>query len=182
MSCVKRLVSCHTNPRYRKNKEVYVLKLVKGKYYVGESRDVRHRIWSHVNHNGSVWTRKYGVIKRIPTLTKEIDTFWELNETLEQMKIHGINNVRGSMFSNNQLSTTQRLLATQLYCEKESLCRNCGSYSHFENKCNQRNSKPPWMIDFLDKSLTCVVCDTPLSDGSLLNYCGDFCRKRHTLS
>ena len=175
MSCFRRLV--HTNPI--KTKEVYVLKLVEGKYYVGESCDVRYRMWSHVNYNGSAWTRKYGVIKRIPTLTKEMNTFWELNETLKQMKMHGIDNVRGSMFSNIQLTGEQRRFAIQLYCEKERCCRKCGSHAHFESQCNHTEISS-WMRDFLGYSgLSCVVCDTPLSEGSFLNYCGDFCRQRH---
>ena len=196
MSCVRRLSSCYNNPRNRKPKEVYVLKLVEGKYYVGESVDVRHRVWSHVNLNGSAWTKKYNVIKRIPTITSQMNDFWELNETLEQMKLRGIDNVRGSMFSNIQLSQGQRGLASHLLCEKDDLCRKCGSHAHFEKDCNQTN-RSSWMQDFLGNEhrnlkskpmdplkmgppvLQCVVCDTILSPSSPLNYCGDFCRQRH---
>ena len=196
MSCVRRLSSCYSNPRNRRTKEVYVLKLVKGKYYVGESVDVRHRVWSHVNLNGSAWTKKYNVIKRIPTITSQMNDFWELNETLEQMKLRGIDNVRGSMFSNIQMSQGQRVLASQLLCEKDDLCRKCGSHAHFEKHCNQTN-KSSWMQDFLGNEyrnlkskpmglpkmgppvLQCIVCDTVLAPSSPLNYCGDFCRQRH---
>jgi hypothetical protein len=196
MSCFKRLLSCQTHPRYRNTKGVYVLELKDGKYYVGESRDIRYRMWTHVNLNGPAWTQKYGVIKRITTITNEMNTFWELNETLEQMKLRGIENVRGSMFSNIQLTREQRGLAAQLVCEKEGLCRKCGDESHFEDRCKQIH-KSSWMSAFLGQEKPikpvkpmkpidtgpavrfCVVCDTLLSPNPPLNYCGDFCRQRH---
>ena len=199
MSCVRRLSSFYSRPR-SKVKEVYVLRLKGGKYYVGESNDVRHRVWSHVNLNGSAWTRKYPVISRISTITEKMNTFWELNETLEQMKLRGIDNVRGSMFSNIQLTKGQKKTVASLYCEKENLCRKCGSHTHFEKQCDAGScslnggSDIPWMQDFVGNELPlpiidplkrgppvlqCVVCDSILPPNSSLNYCGDFCRQRH---
>ena len=197
MSCARKISSCYSRPR-RKVKEVYVLKLTGGKYYVGESDDVRHRVWSHVNLNGSAWTRKHPVVSRISTITEKMNAFWELNETLEQMKLRGIDNVRGSMFSNIQLTKGQRKTVASLYCEKENLCRKCGSHTHFEDRCEEVH-KASWMQDFLGNEhrhlkskpmdplkrgppvRQCVVCDTVLSPSSPLNYCGDFCRQRHTV-
>ena len=198
MSCFQRLSSRYSYPRNRKVNEVYVLGLKEGKYYVGESINVRKRIWTHVNLNGAAWTRKYGVIGRIPTISPKMEAFWELNETLEQMKRHGIDNVRGSMFSNIRLTQDQRSVAVSLYCEKENLCRKCGSHTHLETQCEQI-SKTSWMSDFLgpvpvpqpiieplkrDRGppvLQCVVCDSILAPNSSLNYCGDFCRRRHSV-
>ena len=204
MSCFQRLSSRYSYPRNRKVKEVYVLRLKEGKYYVGESINVRKRVWTHVNLNGAAWTRQYGVIGRIPTISPQMGALWELNETLEQMRLRGIDNVRGSMFSNIRLTQDQRKVAASLYCEKENLCRQCGSHTHFEAQCEQ-SSKTPWMGDFLGPVprptlkpliepieplkpdprnkgppvLQCVVCDSILSPNSNLNYCGDFCRRRH---
>jgi len=194
MSCFRRLSSRHSYPRNREAKDVYVLKLKEGKYYVGESVDVRYRMWLHVNLNGSAWTRRYGVVKRVPTITPKMNAFWELTETLEQMKLHGFDNVRGSMFSSIRLTQDQRRSAATLYCEKENLCRECGSHTHFENKC-KGNLKTSWLRDFLGSDATpptdqlktgppvreCVVCDSILSPNSPLNYCGDFCRSRHSV-
>jgi hypothetical protein len=199
MSCFQRLTSRNSYPRNRKVKEVYVLRLREGKYYVGESVDVRKRMWSHVNLNGAAWTRKYAMIERLPTISPKMTAFWELNETLEQMKLRGIDNVRGSMFSNIRLTQDQRQVAVSLYCEKENLCRKCGSHAHLEPRCEQI-SETSWMSDFLGNErnkrndlchsmidltlgppvLQCVVCDSILPPKSPhLNYCGDFCRRRH---
>ena len=203
MSCARKLSTCYSRPRH-KVKEVYVLKLKGGKYYVGESNNVRHRVWSHVNLNGSAWTRKHPVVSRISTITGKMNAFWELNETLEQMKLRGIDNVRGSMFSNIQLTKGQRKTVASLYCEKENLCRKCGSHAHFEDRCGQIQ-KASWMEDFLGNELPlprtveslkrgppvlpklgppvlqCVVCDSILPPNSSMNYCGDFCRQRHSV-
>ena len=53
----------------KKIKEVYVLKLEYDNYYVGESNDVKRRIWLHENGNGSAWTKKYNVIEQQNTIT-----------------------------------------------------------------------------------------------------------------
>ena len=38
---------------------IYVLKLVKGKYYVGKTNNPEFRLDSHFNSHGSEWTRLY---------------------------------------------------------------------------------------------------------------------------
>ena len=142
MSCLRRIC------KRKKVKEVYVLQLVNNKFYVGESMDKKRRIWIHENSTGSSWTKKYGVIQELKPLTKKQDVFWELNETLEMMNVHGIDNVRGSMFSNpNELSIEEKILAAQLYCEKHNLCRRCGSGSHFIGQCNTLG-KESWVYNF----------------------------------
>ena len=42
---------------------IYVLKLEKGKYYVGKTNNPYFRLESHFNSNGSAWTQKYKPIK-----------------------------------------------------------------------------------------------------------------------
>ena len=84
MSCLGRIC------KRKKVKEVYVLELVNYKFYVGESYNKKRRIWVHENGNGSSWTKKHGVIQELKPITKKQDVFWELNETLEMMNLHGI--------------------------------------------------------------------------------------------
>ena len=96
MKCLKRLF-CTRRRKHRSG--VYILQLEKGKFYVGQSDDIDRRIWLHTNHNGSAWTKKYNVVERLPLLTSYQPYFWELTETLEMMKEHGVENVRGSMFT-----------------------------------------------------------------------------------
>ena len=38
------------------------MKLADDKYYVGESSDVKKRIWIHKNKSGSAWTKKYDYV------------------------------------------------------------------------------------------------------------------------
>ena len=75
------------------NKGVYVLKLQNDKYYVGKSDNIKRRIWLHINNNGSNWTKNNKVIKQIHRITNDTGIFSELIETLECIKLYGINNV-----------------------------------------------------------------------------------------
>jgi predicted GIY-YIG superfamily endonuclease len=38
---------------------IYILKLVSNKYYVGKSSNPQKRFMEHMNRNGSAWTKKY---------------------------------------------------------------------------------------------------------------------------
>ena len=72
----------------------------------------------------------------------------QLSETLEQMNVYGINNVRGSMFTKPfELSKEEKVMAAQLYCEKHNLCRNCGEPGHFINQC-KNETVAPWVKQF----------------------------------
>ena len=170
MSCLRRIC------KRKKIKEVYVLELINYKFYVGESYNKKRRIWVHENGNGSSWTKKHGVIQELKPITKKQDVFWELNETLEMMNLLGIDNVRGSMFSNpNELSIEEKILAAQLYCEKYNLCRRCGSGSHFIGQCNTLGIEA-WVYNFggilqLPKR-KCLECFKDISDKPMYHkYC-----------
>ena len=157
MGCLQRIICCG---RKDVKKKVYVIKLDHGKYYVGESINIRQRIWAHKNGDGSGWTKNHGFIKQIKTITDPQTSFWELSETLEQMNLYGINNVRGSMFTNPySLSEGEKIMAAQLYCEKYNLCRRCGDPGHFINRC-QNDSVAPWVSNFGGKLLNEYNKDT----------------------
>ena len=103
--CLKKIFCCQ---RISKESDIYLLQLEKDKYYVGESKNKKRRIWVHENGNGSAWTKKYGVIQSLKPF-KTNHTFSELIQTLLMMKEHGIDNVRGSLFTNPfGLSKNQR--------------------------------------------------------------------------
>ena len=76
---------------------IYVLKLERGKYYVGMTRKNIDRVLTHIDGRGAAWTKKYP-----PSGAKPILSFQEgLREsdedriTLEIMKKYGVKNVRG---------------------------------------------------------------------------------------
>ena len=144
MNCLKRILCC----KKKQLKGVYRLQLTNNKYYIGKSDNIEKRIWCHMNDNGSYWTRKYKVIKRLQPITDVTNSkFWELEETLENINKHGIDNVRGSMFSKITLNREDRIKASQLYCEMNDLCRKCGSKDHFLSQCKQ-NYVEPWVHKF----------------------------------
>ena len=185
MSCFRRLSGCTVKPFHRNkaSKLVYVLKLQDNKYYVGESDDVRKRMWDHVNNRGSAWTRKHPVIRRVEPITSPTTHFWELSETLEQIKQHGIDNVRGSLFSKLKLDESDKKMALSLYCEKHKLCWNCGSDQHFVHACPGIH-KELWTYNFTgtDSGRNCVVCGKQIDKiNGVLNYCSEFCRDRHSV-
>lgn len=154
----------------KKNKGVYVIKLESNKYYVGQSNNINKRLWVHENGGGSSWTKKYSMVSREGTITKIQSYFWELSETLEQMAIHGIDNVRGSMFTNpNNLSRKDKIYAAQLFCEMKDLCRKCGKDNHYISSCNSK-SKASWVSNFggeLEMTTThnknCINCYKDIS-------------------
>ena len=165
-----------------KQKEVYVLKLENNKYYVGESFDKENRIINHKIGRGSSWTRKYKVINEIPTLTKKQSYYWELTETINLMKLYGVDNVRGSLFTKTfNLSYYEKIMAGQLYCELNNLCRKCGKSGHFISNCNNDNISD-WVKNFgghlsfpNDNKRGCINCFNLLDENSpsYQKYCKD---------
>ena len=154
---------------------VYTLKLQDNKYYVGKSDDINRRIWVHSNDCGSSWTKKHKVIKRIPNITGEDGKLGELAETIESMKLYGIDNVRGSMFTKIYLTESDKIKAAELYCEMYDLCRKCGSANHFITRCNNDDVEN-WVNKFggklLEYNRKCQQCSRDINSlPSFYKYC-----------
>ena len=75
---------------------VYVLKLEKGKWYCGFSKEVEVRIASHFLGNGSLWTKKYKPVEVISV--KEGGMLLENVTTISLMATYGFENVRGGKY------------------------------------------------------------------------------------
>jgi len=76
---------------------VYVLECDEKKFYVGYSTNLRKRIRDHYCSKGARWTRKYRPIlveKTIPGGDKAMET----QVTMEYMRLHGWENVRGANY------------------------------------------------------------------------------------
>tara|TARA_B100000700_G_C14997749_1_gene834748 strand:- start:1253 stop:1822 length:570 start_codon:yes stop_codon:yes gene_type:complete len=99
---------------------IYVLRLERGKYYVGLTRRNVERIWQHIDGKGAAWTKKYP-----PKDGKEIVSFQdglkvsdEDRITLETMARYGVKNVRGGSWcrvnmSARQISELERLVKSK---------------------------------------------------------------------
>ena len=140
---MNRITSCIP----KRVKQVYVLELTNDKYYIGESANPKDKIKSHFEGVGSLWTRLYPPVQAIRPFTDRQDNFWELSETIQRMSYHGIDNVRGSLFTKENLTSYEKVMAAQLYCEMNNLCLKCGSADHFINDCVSLN-KQPWVYRF----------------------------------
>ena len=180
LACLKRTFCCsrkiERNKRPEKplpeGKETYVLKLLNDKYYVGESNNVKRRIWAHSNENGSAWTKRYGVEGEMECITCT-SNLHELVQTLEMMKEYGIDNVRGSLFTKPfPLDPSEKIMAAQLYCELHGLCRRCGSNEHYIGvACTPNGHIAEWVQQFggqlemnsVDSKRECLECKKGIS-------------------
>jgi predicted GIY-YIG superfamily endonuclease len=136
----KRKRASNSNPTTisRARAGIYVLKAASGLYYVGKSNDIRARIQEHQRGFGAVCLAGESVHEVSGLLTSgstaDLES-WERNETLQRMLTHGIDHVRGWMFTATVLSDEDRSDAFRQICEKFDLCRRCGRESHFSGQC-----------------------------------------------
>ncbi|SVD91286.1 uncharacterized protein METZ01_LOCUS444140, partial [marine metagenome] len=85
--------------------QCYVLKLQRGKWYVGYTEKGVQRILDHMDEKGAKWTKKYSPVDPVPweRTSPGKTKAWAKNKpnsdedklTLKLMKKHGIQNVRG---------------------------------------------------------------------------------------
>lgn len=76
---------------------IYVLRLIDNKFYVGMTTRNLTRIWEHIEGEGAKWTKKYPPVKGNEVQYME-DGLFPIDEnriTLETMREHGYENVRG---------------------------------------------------------------------------------------
>lgn len=120
---------------------VYVLKLEKGKYYVGKTSDVEKRFREHrTGYRASSWTRKYKPTD-IAEVLEDADPLDEDKITVKYMMKHGIDNVRGGPYVSIKLSDETHLHILQRIRMAEDLCVRCGSDSHFVMDCAKYNNR-----------------------------------------
>lgn len=132
---------------------VYVLKCENEKHYVGKTdRNISIRIDEH-KEGRVVWTRIHPVIKVVEVI-EDADDFDENKYTKIYMSRFGIDNVRGGIYCQINLSKRVKQF---LQKEIESIgdnCYRCGESGHFAKGCKNRNCKV-----VLERSvITCYKC------------------------
>lgn len=129
---------------------VYVLRLTEGKYYVGytEKHEVMDRVWEHTwkGPTAAEWTKLYAVLEPVdiyPDATQET----EKQVTLEYMRKHGWENVRGACYCAVNLKEPPIELADPSKIQQYDLkaqdakernlknCSNCNQPGHFAVDC-----------------------------------------------
>lgn len=113
---------------------VYVLRLVGGRYYVGKSDNVMHRYQQHLKGTGAAWTRKYKPVALDKTF-ENVSSFEEDKVTKEYMSKYGIDKVRGGSYVEVELSEFHmEALKMEIWGAKD-LCTACGRLGHFVADC-----------------------------------------------
>lgn len=115
---------------------IYTLKLAEGKYYVGKTRDLMIRLEQHKNGNVSTWTTKYPIISLLENFVG--DKYDEDKTVLKYMEIYGVSNVRGGIYSNENLSFDQQLAILKSIRAANDTCLRCGSVGHFISNCDRK--------------------------------------------
>jgi hypothetical protein len=116
------------------------------KVYVGYSDNIAQRIARHHAEEGNSFAR--GLMYRLPLLTRERyddGVVLEQCETVHNMKLLGIDNVRGGMCC--QPEPFHRSIALKSITHLFKLCSNCAQPGHYAASCtNHRFSN--WTSGF----------------------------------
>ena len=104
---------------------IYILKLENNKYYIGSSRNVDKKYQKHVNGTICSWTKKYKPLF-IEKIIPSAHPYDEDKYTIKYMNMHGIDNVRGGLFSMEELDKSQRHIIKETIWEITGCCTKCG--------------------------------------------------------
>jgi hypothetical protein len=121
--------------------QVYVLQLQGGFIYVGQSSNVKRRIKQHMDGRGAVFTKRYTptgiLLPRLGNIEGAGDS-GERQEVLLQMRMHGMQRVRGWKYVNNSLSVSDVADIRSNWIEMFNLCRICMAEGHMASSCKKR--------------------------------------------
>ena len=105
---------------------IYILKLLGGRYYVGKSENVMKRYGEHLTGSGSAYTRKYTPIALHKTI-ENASPFDEDRYVKEYMDRYGIDKVRGGSYSTIDLDELQMAALNMEMRGTKDLCSGCGN-------------------------------------------------------
>lgn len=120
---------------------LYVLRLTHGKWYVGTTmQSPRARLAAHERGAGSAWTRAHRVLEMVHTRTVPTETagISETAKTIELMRLHGVDAVRGGSYCQRVLSAAQLGCIKRELCHNDGGCLRCGRRGHFATRCYAR--------------------------------------------
>ena len=136
---------------------IYVLRLERGKFYVGMTRRNIQRIWEHIDGEGAKWTKKYPPLegREVVFMKDGLHKIDEDRITIEQMREHGYHNVRGGQWCQIKLNETQiktiKKKIKELPKQKSKSRPDIGQY--YRNKAMNRKNQKNKIMNLRKKSL-----------------------------
>ena len=165
---------------------IYILKLLGGRYYVGKSENVMKRYKEHMNGSGSVYTRKYKPIALHKTI-ENASPFDEDRYVKEYMAKYGIEKVRGGSYSTIDLDELQMYALNNEIRGAKDLCSCCGNKGHFIKDCYAKKDASGNMLDESEESEEsnewgCSMCERTFTTKYGCSIHEKSCKKNHIVT
>jgi hypothetical protein len=155
---------------------IYVLKLQKGKYYIGKTSNPQFRLESHFFSNGSEWTKIYKPLQIIE-LIPNCDDYDEDKYTKMYMDKYGIDNVRGGSYTSVKLDSTTRNQLVKMSHSTNDRCFKCGKEGHFAKDCYM-NDREDYDNDYDNVVWCCQYCDKEFEEEVKCMYHEKYCKHK----
>jgi hypothetical protein len=118
---------------------IYTLRCNYGKFYVGKTNNIKKRYEEHDSGIGSRWTNVYKPIEIFDSF-ESFDSYDEDKQTLKMMSLYGIENVRGSIWTNLKLYPYEIKIIQRMIYTNNDQCFQCGDHNHFIRECPEKNN------------------------------------------
>jgi predicted GIY-YIG superfamily endonuclease len=133
---------------------VYVLRLLAGKFYVGVSKNPTQRIKQHFAGKGSGWTRTHSPLS-VEAVYNNVDVFEEDMITKKLMAEKGIENVRGGFYVRNEIPEPEQKMIHREIWSAKAVCMRCGRSGHYAVHCEHARDVNGKIITKWDKCVDC---------------------------